>query len=229
MAKNKEKQTPKSDEDIAADLLLKEADESLRQDRLNALWNEWGSTIIGVALMIILGTIIGVSWQKWRMSSQATQTANLMQYSLTNNPEIELKGSYRGIANMMAAGALATNDEADAAKISELLNEASNTGLPHEWKMLAKWGALRTSVDTKTDVASKIKIADELVNLANKKNNPYAPAILMEAAVVKGENGHVDEAITLLQEASKHPIAANVPELETRISNYLQLYIAESK
>ena len=230
MAKNKEKQTPATPEDdIAASLLLKEADDSLRQEKLDALWQEWGSTIIGVACMISLGTIIGVGWQKWRTISQASQTASLIEYqATTDSSTIELKGSYKGIANMLAASELAIEEDANPTEITKLLEEAADSNMPREWDILAEWGSLRTRADAATDIPVKLGVADDMATLADRRGNPYTPAILLEAALLKGENGEYADAVRLLEKAENDPLTEGIPTLQTRIQNFLQLYKTET-
>ena len=70
MAKNN---TPTED-DLQAEMLLKEADEALHQEKMEALWKEWGQTIVGIALMIVFGTMLGVGWKNWRHNVHSTQT-----------------------------------------------------------------------------------------------------------------------------------------------------------
>lgn len=42
--------------DIENDLLIRELEESVKQDRLNKLWADYGSYIIGGAVIIVLAT-----------------------------------------------------------------------------------------------------------------------------------------------------------------------------
>ena len=76
MAKNK----TSPEFDIETDLLLKEADEALRQEKMEAMWKQWGQTIIGVALMVIFGTMLGVGWKNWRTSVYESRTQLILEY-----------------------------------------------------------------------------------------------------------------------------------------------------
>lgn len=228
MAKPQQKQTSTHEEDMAAELLLKEADEALRQDQMQAFWNEWGSTIVGIAIMIVLGTILGVSWQKWRISNYTEETSKLIMLQTRPEADIIPEGSYGGIANLLEAATLATSDDRDANIISALMQKAADSGLPREWDIMAEWGALRSQVDTVDTADVKIEIADKMVSLANKRKNPFTPAILMEAAIIKGQNGEAKEAVALLEKASANPVTAQIPALGNRIDSYLQLYKTET-
>jgi hypothetical protein len=54
-----------------------------------------------------------------------------------------------------------------------------------------------------------------------------APLILTEAALLKGENGQTAEAVTILEAALNEPALETVPDLETQINAYHQLYKTE--
>jgi hypothetical protein len=55
--------TEKPQHDAAADLLIKEVDEDLRQEQLASLWRRHGPLLAGVAVAVILGV---AAWQGWR-------------------------------------------------------------------------------------------------------------------------------------------------------------------
>lgn len=230
MAKTKQNPTQPNERDIAADLLLKEADDALRQDKMNAMWDEWGSTIIGVALMIILGTIIGVGWQKWQTARQIANTTSLIEFQNNPNSTSELSGSYQGIANMLSVIGMASEEEKNSTEITRLMEEAANTNLPKEWKILAEWGSLRSRADaTVTGDIEEVRaintaLAEDMVQLANRSNNPYKPAILMEAGILYGENGQPQMAVTLLNQAKEAVNQSRMIDLEARINSYIQLY-----
>lgn len=221
MAKNKDNSIP---DDMDAQLLLKEADEALHNDKMHALWAEWGSTIIGMALMVIFGTMIGVGWQNWRASVHASQTSALI--SAQSNASVkndDLDGSYKGIAALMNAGKIATVTQTDTAPLMiGLMQQAADAGLPKEWDILAQWGELRAQADLEEDKQSAI--ADKMEKLANKRNNPYAPLLLMESAILKVNSGDKDKAIALLTQAQDHELTQNNSPLQTQINNFLNLY-----
>ena len=221
MAKNKDNSIP---DNIEAQLLIKEADEELQKERLNALWEEWGSTIIGMALMIVFGTMIGVGWQNWRASVHASQTSALMasQTSAPNQND-NLDGTYKGMAALMNAGKIAQATQTDNAILMiGLMEQAADAGLPKEWDILAQWGELRAQADLQEDAQSTI--ADKMQKLANKRNNPYAPVLLIESAVLKANAGDKDTAIDILETAKNHELSQNNDALMLQINNLINLY-----
>ena len=209
----KNKQTP--EDDMAAEMLLKDADEALRQDRLQEIWGEWGSTIIGVALMIIFGTMLGVGWTNWRHSVHTHQTAALM-----NAKPQDISGSYKGIANLMNAGEIAKTQ--NPAILYELMNEAADSGLPRQWDILAQWGKYRAATDLpNTDLSD---IAEKMEKLSKKRKNPYAPAIMMESAILYATADNKDKALSLLNRAKTHPSTSQNDVLKTQIEQLINFY-----
>jgi len=225
---NKQEEYASPEDDLAAELLLKDADDALRQEELRALWNEWGSTIIGMALMVVFGTMIGVGWQNWRTSVTQGQTTQLIKSQDSLSLSFDgLNDYYGGIAKMIKAGTLLSSDDRDAigvAKAHDLLVDVSEAGLPTEWSILSQWGQLRTAADLKNedDIPA---ITDDMIALANKGNNPYAAVILTEAAVIKGESGDKVSALDLLKQASA---LSNNASLTSHIQSIINLYTIEA-
>ena len=211
----KENTTP--EQDIEAELILKDADEALRQDALKSLWDEWGSTIIGIALMIIFGTMIGTGWRGWQDSIHTKGTAAVLQSSN------DVSGSYKGIRNLMNVSEIARAQS--PALIYNLMAEAANSGLPREWDILAEWGEYRTQADL--EEADKLSVAQKMEKLAAKNDNPYSPAILMESAILYGENGNIEKAISLLEKAQEMPATSVIPQLQATLASLLTFYKSE--
>ena len=219
MAKNKDKDTtPKPEDDMAAELLLKDADEALRQERLNALWKEWGSTIIGVGLMLIFGTMIGVGWQSWRTSVHTSQTSLLLEAEGGDAKSVEgLYGSHAGLYYMMQAAKV--NNPTAAA---EYMGMAAEETLPREWDILAEWGKLRALADIESN--DKNALADDMMTLAKKRQNPFAPAMMVEASMLKYMAGDVAAAKSILEQAKSYDVVSQIPALANRITSLDNLY-----
>lgn len=219
-----EKPSVSLEQDLAAALLLKEADEDLRQEKLKNIWDEWGSTIIGVALMLVFGTMIGVGWQNWRYSVNSQQTEILLSPGMNQNAE--LSGDYAGIAALIQAGQLSEGGADFASMINQQLSIAADAGLPREWDILAQWGAYRTKADAlgTGNEDDLITIANDMVSLADKRNHPYKPLILMEAAIIYAENGLVPEAIDTLARAKTNEMTLNNAMLMQQINHLMSFY-----
>lgn len=224
------KETPQ--DDLQTQILLKEADEALRQERMEHIWKEWGQTIIGIALMVVFGTMLGVGWKSWRASVHAAQTAALIEARENGIIDLaaakdDLSGDYAGMAALMAAGDIAVaspmQNQAAAALIHDHMMRAEQAGLPRRYDILAEWGALRTRADALPD-ADRQSVAAAMEDLAGRRGNPYAPVIMIEAASLYGENGNPAQALTVLEKAAGHALTRDNPDLITMIDNLTHLY-----
>jgi hypothetical protein len=229
MAKKTKQQTQDEQDELAAQLLLKEADESLRQDKLNAFWDEWGSTIISVVAMVVLGTILGVGWQSWQGSRQAAGTNTLIALEQNPEAEIAIDGHYGAVAGLIRAGQYADAGLAaqNGEEVTRLFQQAAEANLPQEWDLLAEWGALRMRADVAEAADVKIGVARDMVELAEHSDNPYHPAILMEAGVLFGEHGERKQALIALENAANNEAAQATPDLLQKIAAYHALYTRE--
>lgn len=53
-------------DDAAADLLIKEVDEDLRQDQVHRLWKTYGNAIVGAAVALVLSVAAWQGWTAWQ-------------------------------------------------------------------------------------------------------------------------------------------------------------------
>jgi len=233
MAKKQKDEQPSIQDDLEATLLLKDADEALRQERMEAMWREWGSTIIGVALMIVFGTMMGVGWKTWRSSVHQNETAKIISAQQSGVAGLlasqdDLSGQYKGIAALLAASDMVGQSDAqsidNAKRIHNLMVDADESGLPRQYDLLAQWGALRTTADIKDSVEAKISSADSMMDLADKRGNPYQALIMVEAATLYGENGNPSRAVEILNDVSNLDIASNDDGLMDMVDTLIRLY-----
>lgn len=57
--------------DAAADLLIREVDEELKQEQLQALWKKHGSLLVAGATALVLGVAGWQAWNAWDMKQRA--------------------------------------------------------------------------------------------------------------------------------------------------------------
>ncbi len=229
---DKNKSAP--EEDMAAEMLLKEADDTLRQEELQKLWEEWGATIIGVALMVVFGTMIGVGWKSWRTSVYESQTQALMTMQQKGPASLatqgdELSGSYDAIAKMIAAGQLANTEGVSSSitssTIHNLMVDASDGGLPQYYDVMAEWTKLRTRFDA-TKKNDRHKIVEEMLDMANSRNNPFSVLITVEGAMMYASMELYDKALNVLNDLETDQLNT-VPSLKSEVDSYRQIYQAK--
>lgn len=238
MAKNNKTNhddTPTPENDLATALLLKEADEALRQEKLEALWKEWGSTVISVALMIIFGTMIGVGWKNWRQSVHQDQTTQLIavqglgsQDIQTNTSDDALSGQYVGISALLDAGLvkfIGENDENAMKQMHNYMSQALAADIASPYDYMAAWGVLRTRSTIEQTPETKIEIAEEMIDLADHNDNPYQSLILIEAATLYGEHGNTARALEILKDVQTN--TQNIPAITAVVQDLTRLYETE--
>lgn len=72
--------TTKND-DAAADLLIKEVDEDLRQEQLETLWKRYGTLIIGAAVALVVVVAGGQGWTTWQARESQASSARFAEAS----------------------------------------------------------------------------------------------------------------------------------------------------
>ena len=121
--------------------IFREVEEDVRREQLKSLWDRYGVFVIGVALLIVLGTAGWRGWE-WYSARQAAQTGAeyyaAMQLALDGKPEeaeaafneIAAKGSgFATLARLRAAAARAeAGDKAGAVAEYDAVASGAGTG-----------------------------------------------------------------------------------------------------
>lgn len=105
-----------------SDLII-EVEEAMKQERLEKLWQKYGSLLIGFLLALVLGTALNSGYKSWKTSKNEKQTAIylsvLEQESLTSEDLLkitpDLHGNFRAMAELQAAGLALDSGETDKA------------------------------------------------------------------------------------------------------------------
>lgn len=58
---------------VKSDEFIREVDEEVRRDRMQALWQRYGALAIAVVVAVVLGTAGGVGWRQYQESQQQQQ------------------------------------------------------------------------------------------------------------------------------------------------------------
>ncbi|NBX67200.1 MAG: hypothetical protein EBQ96_09415 [Proteobacteria bacterium] len=176
------------------EVLLRDAEEALQQERLNELWKQWGSTLIGMALMLVIGTGAGVAWREWNRAKNEKATTQLVNLiSLENvviGPETErdLGNNHAAIAYLTKAGKIAEKSKTEIAReeLSKLYAAAARAGDDTTWGWLARWNELRIQMDDeKSDTSKLLKDYEHLAS--ERKGEGMSALVLMDAAIIAGE------------------------------------------
>ncbi len=124
--------------------IFREVDEALQREKAEKFWKEYGPTLIAAAVLLVIGTAIGVAWRTWDHHRDATETARLIAAvnqdgdgSALDNIIADSRSGPEAIAMLTAAGRLsAEGKQAEAAALYK--QAAENRTLPRDMRDLAR-------------------------------------------------------------------------------------------
>ena len=156
---------------MSDDSFIREVDEELRSDRMKSIWSRFGRVIIGIAVLIVVGTAAFRGYEYW----QTTQASNsgdafLAALNLARDGEQDQAlaalrqlesdgyGSYSVLARMRAATVLADSGDFQAA-ISDFSTIGNDGSVPVALRDAARIRAGYLLVDhgSYEDVAAQVE------------------------------------------------------------------------
>lgn len=195
--------------------IFREVDEDIRQEKYRRLWNRFGPWVIGVAVLIVIGTGGYRGWLYWQeQQSQAAGDTffDAIQLSDADNyqdaaalyGELESAiGGYPALAQLRRA-----TDLANAGETQEALEAfdavAGDTGQLEGVRNVAALRAAYLAVDT----ATYTEIADRIERLTGA-TDPFRSAARELLALSAWKNDETDRAlewITALEEDGETPV-----------------------
>lgn len=208
--------------DTRSALLLRDAEEALQKEKLQEFWRQWGSTIIGMAIMLVVGTGAGVAWREWRQSHNEAATTKLL--TLIENPETPITA--QDVSSMSENhAAIAWLSRASSAKPEELEKiyaSAASAGDNTDWGWLARWNTLRLRMDNPSEDPQKL-ISDYEALANDKKNSPLAALAYTDAGVIAGERlKDPAKALEYLNKAEK--LAPRATSMSVMVTDLKHLY-----
>jgi len=144
---------------MSDDSFIRQVDEDLRSDRMKSIWKRYGRYIIGIAVLLVLGTAVDRGYDYWRQS-QASQSGdaflaalNLAREGRQDEALAALRaleqdgyGAYAVLARMRAATVLADQGDYQAA-ISDFSVIGNDSGVPAAIRDVARLRAGYLLVD----------------------------------------------------------------------------------
>ncbi len=157
---------------MSDDSFIREVNEEIRQDQAKALWDRYGTYVIGLAVAIVLATAAWVAWDYWTTSranasgdafSNALELANEGKHdealAALKALETEGYGAYPLLARMRAATVLA--DKGDAAGAVQAFDAvAADSSIPDSVRDMARLRAGYLLVDSGSyeDVSARVEV-----------------------------------------------------------------------
>ncbi|ESX96311.1 tetratricopeptide repeat protein [Mesorhizobium sp. LNJC403B00] len=156
---------------MSDDSFIREVNDEIRREQAQALWDRFGPAILGLAILVVLGTAAFVGYRYWDETranrsgdafSQALKLANdgKSDEALTALEQLEKDGygAYPLLARMRAATVKA--DKGDfAAAVTDFDGVAADTAIPQGIRDMARLRAALLLVDhgSFADVSSRVE------------------------------------------------------------------------
>lgn len=180
--------------------IFREVDEALQREKAEKFWNEYGPTLLTAAVLMVLGTAIGVAWRTWDHNRNTTETARLVaaisqpdSTAALNEVIEDSRAGPEAIAMLTAAGRLSA--QGNAAEAADLYRRAAeNRTLPRDMRDLARVLFVRVTNDS--DAAQKLAV---LKPVLDRKDSPFIWQARIEAALAEAAQGNHAQAVTLLE------------------------------
>ncbi|UCI06975.1 tetratricopeptide repeat protein [Mesorhizobium sp. B1-1-8] len=156
---------------MSDDSFIREVNEEIRRDQAQALWDRFGPAILGLAILVVLGTAAVVGYRYWDETranrsgdafSQALKLAsdgkNDEAIAAFDQLEKDGYGAYPLLARMRAATVKADKGEVDAA-VKDFDEVAADTAIPAGIRDMARLRAALLLVDRGSfaDVSSRVE------------------------------------------------------------------------
>jgi hypothetical protein len=156
---------------MSDDSFIREVNDEMRRDQAQALWDRFGPAILGLAILVVLGTAAFVGYRYWDETranrsgdafSQALKLANdgKADEALTALEQLEKDGygAYPLLARMRAATVKADKGDFTAA-VADFDGVAADTAIPQGIRDMARLRAALLLVDhgSFVDVSSRVE------------------------------------------------------------------------
>ncbi|MSO81363.1 MAG: tetratricopeptide repeat protein [Alphaproteobacteria bacterium] len=156
---------------MSDDLIFREVDEDLRQDRYRKIWRRWGRWVMAAAAFAVVATAGTVAWRDWQAEQRAADSARFdaADRRATDGDTAEALTAFEALAADGGTGyaMLARLREAslhaaggDAAKAVATLDAlAADGGIPQLYRDLANLLAALHGLETQDPTAVRARVA----------------------------------------------------------------------
>ena len=181
--------------------IFREIDEDLRRDRLGKLWSKYGKYLVGLVVLIIVGTAAFVAWRGWQQRQAAEEgvrygaAATLLRDGSTDEAIKAFEalgndgGGYGLLARLEAAELKAKHGD-QAGGVAALQAIAADTRLDQTYRDLALVLAGLHSLDSEQPGTVIARIAPLI-----SPDNPWRFMALEITALAQLKDGNQAEAL----------------------------------
>ena len=188
-----------------SDDILHDVENSMRQERLERLWKEYGPYLIGGVVLAVLLTGALTAWRSHQAKLNAQNTATLIQaldqkdpLAAINGAVGDLKPSHQAIAHLTAAG-LALRDNKTKDALTHYRALADDGDAPALYRDLAILQAARLEWQGAKEKATAERLSGQIEPIAEDEENPWHWQARISLADIRGHGlQRYDDARALL-------------------------------
>ncbi|MBI4030073.1 MAG: hypothetical protein HY370_00180 [Proteobacteria bacterium] len=199
--------------------LIHDVEETLKQERIEKIWKEYGPYIIGGVVLAVLLTAILSGWRSYNDSVNRTQTAQFIEALESEAPAASLektaggmRAGHRALAWMSEAGVLLQAGKEEEA-MAVYKKAAADKNLPPLFHDLAVLMAVRMewakSMDAKENPGAQAYL-ERLQPMIRDENSPWTWHARVQAAIIAAQ-GTEDYMLAHTHLAAVQRAGNNIP------------------
>lgn len=173
-----------------ADDLIHEVEESLKQEKMEKLWKEYGGYLIAAIIMAVLLTAIITGWRSWNSKINARQTSAIIEALAEENQINELniitaglRPGQRAVSHLTSAGLLLRDNQKEEA-LEHYKIAAHDKNIQPVFRDLAQLMVVRLEWSMKNSDTKPQEMLAMLKPLWQNKDNPWQSHAHMQAAII---------------------------------------------
>lgn len=175
--------------------VIAEVRDAMRREKLENFWQKNGLFVIGLLILLVVGTAFNAGYKAWQQDQNMAQTKDLLNSFLTKDPQKitqqadTLQPGLQVVALMNAAGVYMQDGKKDeAAQVYEKIISAADA--PLEMRQLAQLSLLRIN----RKGLNPEGLVAELGKVWSDAKNPWRNHARLEAAVILANdlNNHAE-------------------------------------
>lgn len=170
--------------------IFEEAQDALREEKIHAVWKEYGPTIIGVCAAIILGTAFVTGFQAWNKNHLESKTAQIIQALESEDaikdlqPIIEQSSAGHQTIALLAAANTAIADENYEKAYAIYQSGLGTKGIDTNFQDLMRVMSVRTSLFLEENKDTTQNLVNMLQPVLDNNKSPWVWHARIEAATI---------------------------------------------
>jgi len=211
--------------------IFREVDDALQKEKLERLWQQHGSLIIGGILAIILGTALSTGWTAWQKHSNEKATAQIIAALEDKSPQEklttlakELNGGHETVALLAQAGLAAEKGEPE--KAAEIYKQVYESSAPESLRDLARIFYVRAKTEKTPSAETAQTLLTVIAPVMNNDKSPWTWQARLDSALLTATalNKPADALSLLLAFDKAEGIS---PSLKDKATALKQVYAAQ--